>query len=106
MPLEISETWVNATKGHGIGESGWYEPFTDDRGKLYRSLMREYGRCIGKVYVDVRTPAAEDDGTMGAYKERAKPIGWVFQGRDKYSDTGEPYVRETWVTVREKGEEL
>jgi hypothetical protein len=61
----------------------------DERGALYRALVKEYGRCISKVYVD---------------REGAPPlaIGWVFRGRQRYTDTGEPYLRETWVT-RHKG---
>ena len=29
--LLIEESWVNATRGHRCGESGLYEPFTDDK---------------------------------------------------------------------------
>lgn len=84
----IEEVYINATAGHGIGASGLYEPFTEDPGELYRALQREYGRCIGKVYTQI-------DGRDGI------PVGWVFQGRDKYEDTGEPYLREVWVTLHE-----
>ena len=66
------------------GESGWYEPFTDDLGRLFKSLRREYGRCVSRVYQD--TP----DGT-------ADPIGWVFQKRAKYTDSPETYLQEVWV---------
>lgn len=84
----IQETYINASKGHGIGESGLYEPFTEDTGQLYRALQKEYGRCVGKVRVMI-------DGVDGI------PIGWVFQGRDRYEDTREPYLREVWVTLHE-----
>ena len=83
--LYVQETYLNATEGHVIGESDVYETFTDDPGELYRAMRREYGRCISKVYVD------SPNGP--------RAIGWVFQARDKYEDTGETYLREVWVTV-------
>jgi hypothetical protein len=86
----IQETFINKTEGHGIGDSDKYEPFTDNIGQLFRSLQREYGRCVGKVYQD--TP----DGT--------KQTGWVFEGMDKYTDTGDKYLREVWVTLYEKAD--
>jgi hypothetical protein len=73
---------------YGIGESGWYEPFTDNLGELFKSLRKEYGRCVSRVYQD--TP----DGT-------ADPVGWVFQKRVKYWDANETYLQETWVTYRQ-----
>ena len=85
MNLRIRETFVNATKGHRFSETGAYETFTSDRGELYRHLQREYGRCVSRMYVDT------DRG--------AKPVGWVFQGRQQYDDTRETYLREVWVEV-------
>ncbi len=78
----IKETYVNETEHHGIGESEVYETNFEHRGELYRSLQSEYGRCAGKVYVG--------EGT---------PIGWVFEGRDRYEDTDETYLRHVWVTL-------
>lgn len=86
--LFASEVYLNATEGRGIGESGVYETFADTPGELYRAYVKEYGRCVGKVYVDL--PNAP-----------ATPVGWVFQGRDKYEDTGETYLREVWVTLHD-----
>lgn len=37
MPLMIKETYVNQTKGYSFGESGWYEPYTNDKGELTRA---------------------------------------------------------------------
>lgn len=92
--LHISETWVNATKGHGVGQSGIYETFTDDLGELYRRLRGEYGRCISRIYIDCRVyPGHELSDT--------KPIGWVFQKRRQYEDCDETYLAETWVEVIE-----
>ena len=86
--LYVQETFVNATEGHRIGESDVYETFTDNTGELYRAMQREYGRCISKVYIDA--------------EGGPKAIGWVFQGRDKYEDTGEVYLREVWVTLHDE----
>lgn len=92
MPLLISESFVNATKGHRFGDSEPYEPQTDDIGKLFASMQREYGRCVSSMYVD------GPDGT-------AKRIGWVFQKRMQYEDYrghGERfYIREVWVTLHD-----
>ena len=87
--LYVSEDYVNATKGWLIGESGVYKSFTDDRGTLYRSCLREHGRCVSRVYID---------GPDG----KPRPIGWVFVKRKQYEDTGETYLAETWVTLHEK----
>ena len=81
----VKETWVNATKGYRCGDSDYYEPYTDDIKRLYKDFMREYGRCIGKVYVD---------GSEG----QAIPVGYVYQKLQKYDDCNEKYLQETWVT--------
>ena len=90
MPIKIRESFVNATKGYRYGDDGWYKPFTDNLGELYRSLQREYGRCIGRVYIDMRA-----DGKAGPV-----PVGWVFVQRRSYDDSPETYLRETWVEYR------
>lgn len=89
--MKIKETYVNkdpqdSDKDRIYGETEWYEPFTDDIGMLYRSLLKEYGRCTGKVY---------QDGQDG------KPFqcGWVFLKRAQYQDCNETYLQETWITV-------
>lgn len=87
MGLKVRITYVNKTKGHHIGYEPYHEPYTEDRGELYRSLVREYGRCVSKMYHD--TP----DG-------KTQEIGWVFESRDKYTDSDDTYIRETWVEVR------
>jgi hypothetical protein len=85
--LVIREVWVNQTGNYICGDSGYYRPFTEDLGRLFRSLQKEYGRCVSPVYRD--TP----DGTHDK-------IGWVFEKQAKYEDTGEPYMAETWVSYR------
>jgi hypothetical protein len=99
--LEIQESFVNATRGCRTGESDWYEPYTDDRGKLFRSLVKEHGRCIGKVYIDRRTPVA-GDALLAAYETDAIPVGWVFLKRTAYDRSQQTFLLETWVTVRDK----
>jgi len=88
MGLLISEVYINATKNVRFGESPVFESFTDDAGKLFKALQKEYGRCTSKVYVDT--------------KEGTKTIGWVFQGRQRYEDSKEIYLREVWVTRHER----
>jgi len=84
----ISEQHINVTQDCLCGESGLYEPFTDEVGKLFKDLQKQFGRCTSKVYID------EEDVS--------RPIGWVFQKKQKYSDTDEEYVHEVWVTLHEK----
>ena len=95
--IVMREQWVNQTEGHMLGDSDWYEAYTDDEGELFRSLQKEYGRCISKVYVDqVNEPL------------NPKKVGWVFLKKVEYSDVrGQYFLRETWVDMKhryEKGE--
>jgi len=85
--LYCQEEYVNATKGYRCGNSDVYETFTDNRGELYRAMVKEYGRCVSKIYVDVAG--------------KAKPVGWCFVKRRKYEDCDETYLQEVWVTVHE-----
>lgn len=89
--IYIQETFVNQTKGYQFGDSPVHETFTDDRGKLFRSLQQEYGRCASKVYRD---------------RPNKPPmcIGWVFEKRMQYEDARDNrpdsfYIREVWVTL-------
>lgn len=98
--LQISEVYVNDTEHCGIGESGWYEPFTSDRGKLYRSLVKEYGKA-SKMYLDRKVPV-DTDPTLPAYRLIAEPCGWVFTKRVAYDDDkAKTFLRSVWVTLRE-----
>lgn len=85
MPLYVEESYVNVTKGVRYGESGLIESF-DTPGEIYRACLGEYGRCIGRMYID-RT-----DGGV-------QHVGWVFQKRVKYDDSRDTYLREVWVSV-------
>lgn len=84
----IQEQHVNETLDCLVGESGLYEPFTENIGKLFKAYQREYGMCTGKVYVD------DDGGNC--------PVGWVFRKKQKYSDTNEEYTHAVWVTLHKK----
>jgi hypothetical protein len=96
MPTLIQESYINATEGHRIGENVQRIEDTIFEGKavgdIYRYCVREYGRCIGKVYVDT------DTGAMA--------VGWVFVKRMKYEDVNETYLHETWVTLLERDETI
>jgi len=87
--IVMREQWVNATEGHLCGDSDWYEAYTDDEGELFRSLQKEYGRCTGKVYVDMP-------------RQEAWPIGWVFIKKVEYEDVHEYFLRETWVEMKHR----
>lgn len=90
----IRETFLNQTKGHTIGESDWYEPWTDDIGKLFLAMQREYGRCVSKMYIDRGSESVA--------------VGWVFAKRMEYEDyrgRGDRYyVREVWVHLADRVE--
>lgn len=80
--------------GYVFGECNWYEPFTDDRGELFRSCQREYGRCTSTVYKDVRRAVAFNPPVTRTYWN-----GWFFEKRRKYEDCDETYLQGTWVFV-------
>ena len=88
--IVMKEQWVNATESCMLGETEWYEAYTDDEGELFRSMQKDAGRCTGKVYVDLP-------------RQEAWPIGWVFLKRTEYSDVrGQYYLRETWVSMKHR----
>ena len=93
MALMVSEEYVNTTKGYRFGEAEPYEAYTDDTGRLFRDMRREYGRCISSVYVD--------------RNGKTERVGWVFSKRMKYEDARgndrerDYYTREVWVTLHE-----
>ena len=81
----MQETYVNETENAQFGESDVFEAFTDDIGKLFRDLQREYGRCASSIYRDTT------NGT-----ER---IGWVFESVQRYERSEETNKRAVWVTL-------
>ena len=92
----IEETHLNATEGYMLGEptrialeDTWMgEDATP--GDIFRSARSEFGRCVSKVYVD---------GENGP-----RAIGWVFVKLNRYEDTNEPYLHETWVCLLKRHE--
>lgn len=94
--MKMKETFINQTKGYRFGDNDWYEPYTDNVGKLFRSLQKEYGRCVSKVYRDT--------------KDKTITCGWVFEKRMKYEDArgNDPdrdyYTREVWVEIAKDAE--
>ena len=88
----VLEEFINADRGNLFHSDKRY---VEDAsiGELFRTMSREHGRCISKVFVD------RPDGS-------AQHVGWVFQKRERYEDTGEPYLRETWVSVLERPDEI
>ncbi len=99
--LEIKEIFIEKDK-HIFGDTGWYEPFTDDRGKLFRYLQKEYGRCTGNLYKDNVPIYLLNKGMIQYEKGReSKQVGWVFESRQEYTDYEETYIREVWVEFRE-----
>lgn len=89
--LQVGELHLNMTEGYRLGDEVWYEPFTEDRKRLFREYQKEYGRCMGKMYQD--TPDGDPDA-----------IGWVFQKVRMYEDARskeDKYIHEVWVTLRE-----
>lgn len=92
----ILTSLTNETAGHRF--SDFSEPVEDwllkddgtpDMGAIYRMAQEEYGVCRSSVYVD------RQDGPPTR-------VGWYFESRQKYEDTGEPYLRGAWITVAEE----
>ena len=84
----VHETYVNRTEGYSFGSDDYELAGTvfEDKspGDVFRWLRDEYGRCVGKAYRDTSNGPVH--------------CGWVFVSRQRYEDTGEPYLREVWVT--------
>ena len=86
--LFIKEHWINRTENYSCGDSGLYETFTDNKGQLFKALQKEYGRCVGKMYVDK--------------ENKVYQCGWVFEKIKQYDDTNEKYIAETWVSLHDR----
>ena len=80
--LFVQEEYVNATKGYRIGDSTPQESRFETPSEVYKFSLKEFGRCMGKVYIG-----------------EGKHIGWIFQKRVKYEDCNEYYLQETWITI-------
>jgi hypothetical protein len=85
--IYIQETWIDQKNKSIIGETDIYETFTDSKGKLFKALQNEYGRCVSKIFID------DLDG-------KTKQVGWVFEKKQKYDDVNEFFILETWITIK------
>jgi hypothetical protein len=72
---------------YGCGNTEPYEPYTFNIKRLFKSMMKEYGRCVSKVYIGETKP---------------KAIGWVFQKNAEPDRNGNKRKLETWVTLHER----
>lgn len=81
MHIDIEQ--IDADRDVSYGR--YTETIDGTRKEIFSLLSRVYGRCISKVYID------RADGSTAA-------IGYVFQKRDRYTDTGEPFLCETWIS--------
>lgn len=94
MKVLISEVFIDKSQGCRVGETEPYEPrFFNNIGLLFRSLQREYGRCVSKVRVDKPNGGA-------------KVVGWVFERYMGYQDVRPTdlvkfYIQEVWVTLHD-----
>ncbi len=59
--------------------------------KMFKYFQKEYGRCVGKMFID------KADKNKGS-----DHVGWVFQKRRMYDDCKETYLSETWVSLSTK----
>lgn len=88
--LWVDEDYIEITddgKRLGLGNVEVYETYFTDPGELYRSCVRQHGRCTGKVYVGESDP---------------KHIGWTFVKRMPYEDDkSKTYLQEVWVSVHD-----
>jgi len=91
----IAVTLTNETAGHCFSDFAEDIPdhlMTDDGrpdfGAIYRAVQLDYGRCTGSIYVD------NPDNAL-----RPIRVGWHFASRQRYEDTGQPYLRGAWVSV-------
>ena len=64
---------------------------TPDLGTIYRAMQSEYGRCRGGMFRDRKV----------GNDWKVIRTGWVFESRQKYEDSGEPYLRGAWVEIQE-----
>lgn len=84
--LHIRVELVDEDRGYRFGDDTPYETMYEETGDLFKALMKEYGRCTSKMFVD------KLDGS-------AKQVGWCFEKKAKYEDTNELFTQAAWVWV-------
>lgn len=85
LNLFIRESYINVDNNSRYGDSDWYESSCISTSELYRTLVKDFGRCVSKVYID-------KDG-------KSIQVGWIFQKRCKYDDCKDTFIREVWIDV-------
>ncbi len=87
---QIKTTWYNKIENCIIGEESIDidDTIIDNMSDLYKSGLREFGRCTSKIYIDL------PDGTV-------KHTGYTFEKRAKYDDCNKYYLQETWLTIEQ-----
>lgn len=85
--MKVEVTMTNKTENYIIFEKiqEWDNGRCETPAEVYRAALREYGRCVSKMYID----------SKGG---KARHIGWVFERKCYYEDTRESYIQETWIT--------
>jgi hypothetical protein len=91
--LWIQESMTNEDEGYRIHDTDVYETHHNNIKDLFKSLQKEYGRCMGKIFVD------RYDGLLG---DTAVQVGWIFEKKVKYDDTDAYFTQATWVAVHTK----
>jgi len=71
--LFIEVTQINEDIKCRLNDPVVSETKFSNTGELYRNLVKEYGKCVSKQYID------DPDGNT-------QQIGWVFEKREYYSD--------------------
>jgi len=84
--MKVEITVVNKTDNCIVFEDiqDWDNGLCDTPSDVYRAAIKEYGRCISKMYIDDKN-------------NEAQHIGWVFEKKCYYEDTKEPYIQRTWI---------
>lgn len=83
--IEISA--VNATKRYRMYDNIFEESICDNKKDLYKALLKEYGRCTGKMFID------DKNGNP-------VQIGWVFVPGNIFEDSKEQ-ANETCSVLKE-----
>lgn len=91
MSIGIREETIdrdqNVSSGGYTYEAADLYPAIETLADLFRYGQSEFGRCTGKMYIDV------EDG--------AKHIGYVFLKRMNYDRSDETFLAETWISMGE-----
>ena len=98
--MQVFEAYINRTEGYRLGDHSYdveTEAYFDPEvGEVFKYARSEYGRCTGKVYIDIK-PHHLGFGINS--KPETMHVGWVFEKRMQYEDSKETYLREVWVTI-------